>query len=324
MMGVYHLMGLGRSVGAITGPISYLAYRYQRWNINDQAFFASSGEVKQRQEGKKVGDIQALVLFTTPEILSGELSCFDYIDNSTGHITEGPAKKGGMTKAVLRQLLEREWPAIGGKRKTGDVFWCAVDRRDMRVTYERIVQIVVALSSIGGQGKELWINLTGGNNVLNFALELAATLSGAVARSYYVQAENPTAEKCARFTADNGYWVDLPVMPLALGRLTLAILALLKRDVMSAEELYSRACTEYWDLMHGLGSQETFIETYLRPMWKQGLIAESGQQYIIGPQWALIQPYQERLQLAQQTQQSLEQLTQQEAWIEHEEISLTR
>lgn len=323
-MGVYHLMGLGRSVGAITGPISYLAYRYQRWNTKDQAFFARSGESMQRQEGKKVGDIQALVLFTTPEILSGELSCFDYVDNSAGRVTEGPTQKRGGTKDILRRLLEREWPAVSGKRKAGDVFWCTVDRRDIRVTYERIIQTVVALSNIGGQGKELWTNLTGGNNVLNFALELAATLSGAVARSYYIQAENPAAEKCARFTADNGYWVDLPVMPLALGRLTLAILEMLERDSMSANELYSRACTEYWNLMHGLGSQEIFIENYLRPMWKQGLIAESGQQYVIGPQWALIQPYQERLQLTQQTQQSIEQLARQEVWIEHEEINLTR
>lgn len=82
-----------------------------------------------------------------------------------------------------------------------------------------MIQVVAALASVGGQGKEMWINLTGGNNVINFALQLAATLSGAVSQLYYVQAENPDAEKCVRFTAENGYWVDLPIMPLTLGAL---------------------------------------------------------------------------------------------------------
>ncbi|HEY65183.1 MAG TPA: hypothetical protein G4O02_11495 [Caldilineae bacterium] len=75
-MGTYHLMGLGRSAGAITGPISYLAHRYQRWNDDDQRFFAFSGEVQQREAGEKVGDVQALVLFTTREVLSGEILAY--------------------------------------------------------------------------------------------------------------------------------------------------------------------------------------------------------------------------------------------------------
>jgi hypothetical protein len=53
-----------------------------------------------------------------------------------------------------------------------------------------VVRVVSALAGVGGQGKEMWVNLTGGNNMINFALELAATLSGDVARLYYVQAEN--------------------------------------------------------------------------------------------------------------------------------------
>lgn len=32
-MGTYHLMGLGRSPGAVIGPLTYLAHRYQRWNV---------------------------------------------------------------------------------------------------------------------------------------------------------------------------------------------------------------------------------------------------------------------------------------------------
>ncbi|MGQ9548636.1 MAG: hypothetical protein ACUVSW_12595 [Roseiflexus sp.] len=95
-MGVYHLMGLGRSPGTVIGPLTYLAHRYRRWNEDDQRFFARSGEVRQRQAGEKVGDIQALVLFTTREVLDGGVLAYKYVDNPPGRITkssERPAKK---------------------------------------------------------------------------------------------------------------------------------------------------------------------------------------------------------------------------------------
>ncbi|MGQ9768905.1 MAG: hypothetical protein ACUVSS_16700, partial [Anaerolineae bacterium] len=273
-MGLYHLMGLGRSPGAVTGPLTYLAHRYGRWNADDQRFFARSGEVRQRQAGEKVGDIQALVLFTTREVLSGEAVAYDYVDNPPGRIAEGPLREGGPMKEVLHKLLRREWPAISGGRPTGTVFWCEVDRRDIRTTYERVVRVVAALAGAGGQGKEMWINLTGGNNVINAALDLAAILSGDVARMYYVQAENPQAEKCVRYTAEDGYWVDLPVMPLALGRLSQAIIDLLAdRGPRDLKSLFGILWSEYSGLMQGVTSQEVLREEYLAPLWKQGLIA---------------------------------------------------
>jgi hypothetical protein len=202
------------------------------------------------------------------------------------------------------------------------VFWCQVDRRDIRNVYDRVVQVVTALARVGGQGHEIWINLTGGNNVINFALELAATVSGDVARLYYVQAENPDAEKCVRFTAENGYWVELPVMPLALSRLTLAILEMLAQGPMDASTIFSRSCNQYYALMHGVDSEERLKEDYLKPMWKQGLIAETKKRYMIGPQWELIQPYQERLEEARQRSLTIEELARKEPWIEREEINL--
>ncbi|MCB1158749.1 MAG: hypothetical protein KDK45_14710 [Leptospiraceae bacterium] len=44
ILGVYHFMGLGRAPGAVTGPISYIAHRYKRWNEEDKLFFSDSGE----------------------------------------------------------------------------------------------------------------------------------------------------------------------------------------------------------------------------------------------------------------------------------------
>jgi len=322
-MGTYHLMGLGRSPGAITGPISYLAHRYQRWNEDDRRFFARSGEVRQREAGEKVGDVQALVLFTTREVLSGEVPAYEYVDNPPGRIATGPQEPRQPMREVLRKLLRREWPAISGGRPHGTIFWCEVDRRDIRTTYERVIQVVAALAGVGGQGKEMWVNLTGGNNVINFALELAATLSGAVARLYYVQAENPDAEKCVRFTAEDGYWVDLPVMPLALGWLSRAIVDLLtERGPLSLTNLYSTLRNEYWDLSRGLTSEEVLREEYLTPLWKQGLIAEAPGGYVVGPQWELIRPYEESLRRARAAGRTLEELAQRVDWLEREELAL--
>ncbi len=321
-MGVYHLMGLGRSPGAITGPISYLAHHYQRWNEEDQAFFARSGEVRQRETGEKVGDIQAIVLFSTREVLSGTVPAFDYVDNPPGRVAKGPRVSGGPMKEVLRRLLRREWPTISGGRPYGTIFWCEVDRRDIRTTYERVIRVVAALARVGGQGHEMWVNLTGGNNVINFALELAATLSGAVARLYYVQAENPDAEKCVRFTAEDGYWVELPVMPLVLSPLTRAIIDLLaKKGPLPMADLYSILRNEYWNLSHGLTSKEVLREAYLSPMWKQGLIAEAPEGYGIGPQWELVQPYQELWEEALERKETIERLAQTEPWLERETLT---
>lgn len=323
-MGVYHLMGLGRSPGAVTGPLSYLAHRYQRWNKEDQLFFARSGEQDQRARGKKVGDVQALVLFTTREVLTGGTVAYRYTDNPPGRITTAPEREGGPMKDVLRRLLKRDWPGISGGRTEGSIFWCEIDRRDIGNVYSHVVQVVAALAGVGGQGKEIWINLTGGNNVINFGLELAANLSGEVARLYYVQAENQNAERCVRFTAENGYWVELPVMPVALSRLTFVILKLLAHKPLSTDHIYSMICSQYWDLKRGLNSKEALVEEYLTPMWKQGLIAETETGYVIGPQWKLIRPYQERLEEARHVPPTIEELAREEPWIEGEAIALTQ
>jgi hypothetical protein len=143
-----------------------------------------------------------------------------------------------------------------------------------------------------------------------------------VARLYYVQAADERAEKCLRFTAEDGYWVDLPVMPLALGRVFRAILDLLEQGrPLSTRDLYSRLLSHetYWNLVQGI-SLEVFQEIYLTPMWKQGLIAKDKDGYIVGPQWGLIRPYQEILQEARKANLTIEDLARQEPWLKEEEL----
>ena len=319
-MGVYHLMGLGTSPGAVTAPLSYMAHRYARWNAEDQLFFERSGEARQRDKSAKVGDVQALVFFTTQEVLTGSMPALRYVDNHPGE-TIGKQIERAPMKQVLTSLLADILPGIS-KRDAVDLFWCEIDRRDIQNVYERAIRVVVALAGVGGQGKEMWANLTGGNNVTNFALELAATLSGQIARLYYIQAQDIDAERCVYFTAENGYWVELPVMPLALGRLRATILKIVEVRPCTAEQIYSIVRQDYWDLAHGIESTDLLHDLYLKPMRKQGLLLQTDAGFQIGPQWALIQPFEEAWQRTRDNEDTIEQLAKQEGWITHQTLRL--
>lgn len=326
-MGVYHLMGLGTSAGAVTAPLSYLAHRYERWNADDVKFFGRSGEVNQREKGDKVGDVQALILFTTREVLCGDMLALPYLKNMPGNTNGALAERAPM-KNVLMQLLANILSPVT-KREQVDIFWCEIDRRDIRNVYDRVIQVAACLSGVGGQGKEMWANLTGGNNVTNLALELAATLSGQIARLYYVQAQNQDAEKCVFHSAEENYWVEMPAMPLSFSRLTYAILDMISlHGPLNQANLYSRLLQhkKYFGLVQGV-SPEHFMDIYLTPMWKQGLLAGE-KEYGLGPQWEITQPYVEKWQEEAQRNKNevltLEKLAAQEPWIERQSLMLER
>lgn len=323
-MGVYHLMGLGRSPGAVTGPLSYLAFRYKRWEESDKEFFALSGEASHRNAGKKVGDVQAIVFFSTEEILSGNLLCSDYIENERGK-TRGRPVQGCKkdVKSVVTRQLKKVWPEISGNRKQGTVFWCSVDRRNVMDVYEKVITVVEALAMVGGQGKEMWANLTGGNNVTNLALQLAATLSGKISRLYYVQAQSEEAEKCLYYTAEDGYWVDVPVMPLGFDRVHKCVLAILENDgEVSPKDLYGRLMSQHYDVATDVQSALDLENRYLTSLCKQGLISIVDSGYVVGPRWPLVKPYIDALVRARDCELTLEQLSQRENWITREEIDI--
>lgn len=338
-MGVYHLMGLGRSPGAVTGPISYLAELYNNWEAEGREFFARSGEEEQRENNKPVGGIQLLVLFTTKEVINGEVDCELYIQNFYGQIRGNFEKRTNTMKEVLKPLLIQEWSRIKAPQigNTGIIYWCEVELRDIKTTYERIAKVVASLAKGSGQqGKEIWTNLTGGNNVINLALQMAASLSGEVARLYYVQAANERAEKCVYFTSRNSgeYWVELPVMPLVVSDLSYAILDIisLESDIFS-KELYGRLWNHERSSIFMAGINfEKFRDTTLRSMKKQGLITvregyETGNGICtLGPQWELILEYgrimDEALKKAGEEALTIENLEQQETWITRQEIRL--
>jgi len=337
-MGVYHLMGLGLSPGAVTGPISYLAELYNNWEAEGKAFFASSGEEQQREKGDPVGGIQLLILFTTKEVIDGEVDCEKYIKNPYGKIGGNLEKRTDTMKKVLEPLVIEEWSKIKPPQieNTGIIYWCEVELRDIKTTYERIAKVVASLAKGSGQqGKEIWMNLTGGNNVINSALQLAASLSGEVARIYYVQAANDTAKRCVHFTDIHNYWVELPVIPLAISDLNYEILNIVdkKQEIKSSEILSNlQGHDKYWSIFQNL-ELEDFINKHLRPLKKQGLIDVHKRELsdkdgicTLGSQWYLIREYEkimtEALKKADQEGLTIENLEQHETWISRQEIQL--
>jgi len=330
-MGVYHLMGLGLSPGSVTGPISYLAHRYQRGNTDDLEFFSRSGEATQNPHEK--GDIQGIVIFTTQEVLKGSDTQDDlyYVDNPINRVTKNPKQELSLPmQAQLKKLLKIDWSNICGKqhkREKGDIFWCEVDLRNTELTYDRIIKVVAALDNPGNRGKEVWSNLTGGNNVINFALQLAATLSSVMARLYYVQAINEYAEKCVRFTAEDGYWVELPVIPLVLSPLIEEVIKIVGKEQLHYDRIYSHLMqsSSQWELLGQVPNAEEFNQRYLLPMWKTGIIKTvENNVYKVGSQWELIHKYKEKFEEAKKTGLNIDDLAKdtEEDWIKKEEIYL--
>jgi len=332
-VGVYHLMGLGRSVGAVTGPVSYLASRFRRWNPEDQEFFGMSGERLQRETGEKVGDVQAILLFTSPEVYAGidkRFWCYEYVLNQPGHCPPPNAdrqRKEPMRQA-LRSVLSQEWAPVAKGRNEVKLYWCEVNRTDLLDTFHRAALVLSAVKSTGSLGKEVWINLTGGNNVTNLALQLSASLLQHPSRFYYVQAQNPVAESCARYTRENGYWVDLPLLIVAPDQAHRTVLE--NVAAFGAPEINSlfqqlKANTGSWSLFQHIENLEAFDQQYVRPLLQGGLLEKEGGRVRTGPRWRVLRPYYQALDAmmnVNQESQDLKGLVNRQPWFHQEELRL--
>lgn len=326
-MGVYHFMGLGRSVGVVTAAISYLAARYDRYNNIDQEFFALSGEVNQETQR---GDAQALVLFTTPEVREGQPNglCQEYIDNRLG-TQHGQTKQNQPMSRELKSILSEELLVLSNGRSPIDIYWCDIDRADLGVNFERVVRVLSAAKPPGEIGKEIWINITGGSNVVNTALQLATSLIGSPARLYYLQADNIKLARPALPLADIGsakdrFWVELPIVYLAFDGAHRAVLEELQAlpNPISENDLLERLKNgRQWDKFQELNLQ-AFRRAYLIPLRSQQLLLwkSPSPQHIgqlkIGPRWKAFQSYYTAIDQGQS--ETLAELAERESWFHAE------
>lgn len=303
-MGVYHFMGLGRSPGAAIAAVSYLSARYRRYDARDAEFFGGSGEFG--QQGRR-GDVQALIFFTTPEVIKGQETpecglSLDYVDNLAGRVRGELHRGRERMDALFRRILPEELRGVSGGRKEVQLYWCEIDRTDPYRTFERAARVMHATKPPGEIGKELWINLTGGTNVVNIALQLAAALLGRPARLYYLLSEDP---RCLRHTTpatdlgaeSDRFWVEIPAIYLGLDASTASLLEVLEQasHPLADDELLSRLKSHptQWAAFQSMDLQ-ALRHSYLLPMRGNHLVVQVDEHMVaVGAGWRTLKRYYE-------------------------------
>ena len=327
-MGVYHFMGLGRSVGVVSAAISYIAARFQRNNAGDQEFFALSGEVNQTA---RRGDAQALVFFSTPEVREGRAKglCYEYVANAIGQRQGATVPEETMPmEQALKNLMADELRLLAGGRREIDVYWCDLNRNDTVETFEKVARVMAAAKPRGELGKEVWINLTGGWNPLNLSLQLAASLSGASARLYYLLADNLKLARPSLPISEIGgdedrFWVELPLIYLAFDSAHRAALEELERVDAPIHEadLLSRLKGRSADF-HNLDGQ-SFRRLFLVPLYAQQLAQWQGDRLRTGARWQTFKRYYDVMNgILEGPAETLTQLGGAEDWFHHATFDL--
>ena len=213
-MGVYHFMGLGRAVGVVTCAVDYLEKSHDAIEKNCASsavrrMFRGSGGIAHEERSK--GSVEAVVLFTSREVIRRELTAYPY---------RGCARPGAVRNEVARQLATvwRRYDPQQGRK----IYWCELeDIDDFRSTFRRVVQVTYRVSQPGKVGKEIWCNLTGGTNAINLSLMSMAQLTGKVRQHYLLgQGHNKEFQKEVRVPGvidplepnQDGYFNLVPVV----------------------------------------------------------------------------------------------------------------
>lgn len=350
-MGVYHFMGLGRSVGAVTAPLSYLAARYERDDPQDRAFFARSGEVGQ-SEATKRGDVEGLVLFATEDVYGEVTPSYKYRRNLPGH-QGGRECSPEPIPSLLKELLQEPLRILTHSSRDPDspqgrdevsIFWCIYEPQDPVQSFERFIRVLGAAKSVGGLGKEVWLNLTGGNNIINAAMHLGVSLLGVPARLYYTWTEHPDCVHHPVNRADLGdehrddFWVDLPIVYFDFEpehQCLMHILETLQGEDIKVSELYSLAKQEgcLSDMLRLEKAKDRYTwlhRRYLKPLESQQLLRLDGSPEAaietltvsLDSKWPQMKRYYEAVVASQEMNISLSELARSRDWLYHQQWSV--
>ena len=160
-MGVYHFMGVGRSVGVVTCAVDYIEKALEKntgKHIQKEidSLFRHTGGISHHEKNK--GKIEAIVLFTSREVVDGSLSALPYID----------CDKPKSVRQEILENLKKVWKTSASEGRK--VYWCEVDIDNFQNCFERVIKVAYRFSQPGKTGKEIWCNLTGGSNSITFSL----------------------------------------------------------------------------------------------------------------------------------------------------------
>jgi hypothetical protein len=258
-MGVWHLLSLGESPGAVTAALAYIKRQYELGNV---AFF---GNDSGRSQAKKVSGI---VIFTTPEVRYGRLVAGGrtVVDNAYGcqqgrTFSLGNKQSKITTFEIVRGFIRDEFgPMLAEER--GKLYFLEASYHDLNTNLRQMIRAFCALSPPGKTGREVWVNLTGGSNVMNIAALLTTVMSGITGRAYYTYTRDI---RLLRPASEADFWYDLPVLKVNFDRDYEAILRVL-HDAgawIESSELLERVSAERWQFA---AAEETFAADYLNKL----------------------------------------------------------
>ncbi|MBS7281403.1 MAG: hypothetical protein KIH09_16415 [Candidatus Freyarchaeota archaeon] len=180
-MGVWHFSGLGNSPGALTVPLTYIYLILKaasRGDLMARRFFEASGEESQERKGAP----EALIIFTSREIIEGESMSRDIRDDwfrtPTGSVPAVISKYFSKLFGTLRNATFSEFYEEGWIRY---IHFIAVNHTELYDCFPKCYATMNALRE-----KEIWINMVAGTNPINASLMLSAGFVEANARTYYI------------------------------------------------------------------------------------------------------------------------------------------
>jgi hypothetical protein len=209
-----------------------------------------------------------MVIFTTLEVRNGELYARDddkYVDNLYGtdkgeENTLKNAEGKIRTFAVVMDFIRDEFQEML-REERGKVYWLKANYHNLDFNLDQVVRAFCCLSPPGKTGKEIWVNLTGGSNVMNMAALLATAMSGITGRAYYTYTHNI---RFLRPVNESEFWHDVPVFKVDFDRDYEAILRALKgRDWVDSSELLERVKTSRWQFR---ADKNSFAPDYLNKL----------------------------------------------------------
>jgi len=269
-MGVYHFMGLGRAVGAVTCAVDYIEKALDlnnKLNSNDEVIklFSSSGGINHDEEYR--GKIEAIVLFTSKEVINGKLVAYPYKD------CDSPDSVRNEIILNLRKVWQRSNHHEGRK-----IFWVEVDIDDFQDCFTKVVSVARRFSPDGRQGKEIWCNLTGGSNSIGYALLSMCGLTGKSNKQYLIS-QRVEYQKAVKVPSTinirpnkDKYFNILPFWKTRFDMLYFyEILSELDQlnDDISTQELLARLQTR-GKLMFQTLSLNNFVINYMLSLYSQG------------------------------------------------------
>jgi len=180
-MGVYHISGLGRNLGAFTVPLTcvYLLLKASESGVKEATeFFATSGEMQQKSKGAP----EAFIIFTSKEVINGGIEEYQ---------SEPLELEGKRDLTDIQRFFKTLFKETGMKQKYYENSWLryfyviSVKHDDFEDCLSVMLPTFYALRQ-----KETWVSLVGGTNQVTSSLLLSALFTTSGSRFYYVFQEH--------------------------------------------------------------------------------------------------------------------------------------